>query len=146
MMRIIVMLLMLLCSMSMAFADVVVVKNDVTENTTWTSGNEYHLDGLIFVDPGAVLTIQAGTVVKGLESNSITTGDGASALVVRRGAQLMAEGTADDPIIFTSEFDDLNDPMDLGPMDRGLWGGVIVLGKATTNQPTIDNQIEGIPT
>ena len=138
--------LLLLMVVSFSFADVIVVSNDISTNTTWSSDNEYHLDGLIFVNDGATLAIEAGTVIKGLDSPNITTGDGASALVVRRGGKIMAQGTADAPIIFTSEYDDVNDNTDLTSMDRGLWGGVIVLGKATTNQPTTDNQIEGIPT
>ncbi|MBD3385769.1 T9SS C-terminal target domain-containing protein, partial [candidate division KSB1 bacterium] len=138
-------LLVALFAISSAFAGVVVVSDDVTQSTTWTSDNEYHLDGLIFVDNGAVLTIQPGTVIKGLESTNISTGDGASALIVRRGAKIMADGKSDAPIIFTSEYDDVSDPTDLLPSDRGLWGGLILLGKASTNQPTQDNQIEGIP-
>ncbi len=100
------------------------------------------LDGLIFVESGATLTIEAGTVIKGLQTPS---NDGASALIVRRGASINANGNADNPIIFTSELDDVDDPTDLTQRDRGLWGGVIILGNATTNQPTNDNQIEGIP-
>ncbi|MBI9071990.1 MAG: T9SS type A sorting domain-containing protein [Melioribacteraceae bacterium] len=123
----------------------VVVTDDITSNTSWSASNEYHLNGLIFVHEGATLTIEAGTVIKGLSSTNITSGDGASALIVRRGAKIMAEGTASMPIIFTTEFDDVNDPTDLGSADKGLWGGLILLGKATTNQPTTDNQIEGIP-
>ncbi len=121
------------------------VTDDITANTTWTADNEYTLDGLIFVDAGATLTIEPGTVIKGLLNTNITTGDGASALVVRRGAQIMAMGSAEEPIIFTSELDDVSVPDDLTQRDRGLWGGVIILGAATTNQPTVDNQIEGIP-
>jgi len=127
-----------------SFGADVVVQDDITANATWTADNTYLLDGLIFVD-GATLTIEAGTVVKGLAQANITTGDGASALIVRRGAMLMAEGTAEAPIIFTSEQDDVDDPEDLEATDRGLWGGLILLGKATTNQPSTDNQIEGIP-
>ena len=123
----------------------VVVSNDITENTTWVADNEYLLDGLVFVDPGVTLTIEAGTVIKGADTGSITTGDGASALIVRRGAMIDANGTADAPIVFTSELDDVTIADDLTQRDRGLWGGVIILGAATTNQPTTDNQIEGIP-
>ena len=121
------------------------VTDDVTTNTTWTANNVYTLDGLIFVHEGVNLTIEAGTVIKGKKQANITTGDGASALIVRRGATIHAEGSAASPIIFTSEDDDVNNSNDLGPVDRGLWGGVILLGYATTNQPTTDNQIEGIP-
>ncbi|GAB4290003.1 MAG: hypothetical protein Kow0098_08270 [Ignavibacteriaceae bacterium] len=123
----------------------IVVSNDITSNTTWSAANEYILDGLIFVDSTATLTIEAGTVIKGRIQANITTGDGASALIVRRGATLLAEGTFESPIIFTSELDDLSIPDDLTEQDRGLWGGLILLGSATTNQPTTDNQIEGIP-
>ncbi len=123
----------------------VVITDDITTDQTWTSDNEYLLDGLIFVDSLATLTIQPGTVITAKEQSSITTGDGASALVVRRGGKLIADGTADQPIIFTSELDDLSIPDDLISTDRGLWGGIILLGSATTNQPTTENQIEGIP-
>lgn len=123
----------------------VAVTDDITANTTWTANNIYFLDGLIFVHDGVTLTIEAGTVIKGLEAGSITTGDGASALIVRRGATILANGEAGSPIVFTSELDDLGDPTDLTQRDRGLWGGVIILGAASTNQPTTDTQIEGIP-
>jgi hypothetical protein len=129
---------------TLAFGQVV-VSNDITTNTTWTANNTYQLDGLIFVNNGATLTIEPGTVIQGREQSNITTGDGASALIIRRGAQIQANGTATNPIIFTSEFDDVSIPDDLTEEDRGLWGGVILLGRATTNQPTTDNQIEGIP-
>lgn len=121
------------------------VTADITSNTTWSASNVYLLDGLIFVDSAATLTIEAGTVVKAKLQANITTGDGASALVVRRGGKLTADGTFASPIIFTSELDDVNDPNDLDETDRGLWGGVILLGRAVTNQPTTENQIEGIP-
>lgn len=124
----------------------VTVQDDITANTTWTSDNVYLLDGLIFVDSLVTLTIEPGTVIKGLEQSSITTGDGASALIVRRGATLNAVGTVTSPIIFTSELDDVSNPNDLDQRDRGLWGGVILLGSASNNEPTLNTQIEGIPT
>lgn len=125
------------------------VTDDIEDDVTWTPDNVYLLDGLIFVDEGATLTIEAGTVIKGVAQDNITTGDGASALVVRRGAQIEAVGEADAPIIFTAEVDDVDDPADTLPTDRGLWGGVILLGRAPTNANDgagnqIDVQIEGI--
>ena len=121
-----------------------VITADITSNTTWTSNNEYLLDGLIFVDSLVTLTIEPGTVIKAKKQANITTGDGASALIIRRGARLIADGTATDPIVFTSEDDNGGN---LTAIDRGLWGGLILLGRATTNQPdTLANQIEGIPT
>ncbi len=126
-------------------AQTVNVTADISANTTWTADNTYILDGLIFVNDGATLTIEAGTVIKALEDVNITTGDDASALIIRRGGKIEANGTEDAPIIFTSELDDVTVPNDLTQRNRGLWGGLILLGKATTNQPTTDNQIEGIP-
>ncbi|HET55258.1 MAG TPA: T9SS type A sorting domain-containing protein [Ignavibacteria bacterium] len=123
----------------------VIVTDDISSDVTWTANNEYILNGLVFVNNGATLSIEPGTVIKGRSQGNITTGEGASALVVRRGGKIMAEGTAANPIIFTSEFDDLSIPDDLTNADRGLWGGIIILGRATTNQPTTENQIEGIP-
>ena len=56
----------------------------------------------------------------------------------------MAEGNVDSPIIFTAEADDLQGSVGLG--DRGLWGGLILLGKAALNSTPGESQIEGIPT
>ena len=56
----------------------------------------------------------------------------------------MAEGNADNPIIFTAEADDLNGSISI--TDRGLWGGLIMLGKAKLNSAPGESQIEGIPT
>lgn len=122
-----------------------VITDDISTDTEWTADKEYVLDGLIFVDSTATLTIEPGTVIKNKFSENITTGDGASALIVRRGAEIIAAGTPKNPIIFTSEFDDLSVADDLTYKDRGLWGGLIILAEATTNQPTNQNQIEGIP-
>jgi hypothetical protein len=125
------------------------VTDDISSDVTWTANNEYLLDGLIFVNDGATLTIEPGTVVRGVRDDRITTGDAASALIVRRGGRLVADGENEDgsidPIIFTAEDDDLSDPFDFASRDRGEWAGIILLGRATTNQPTTDTQIEGIP-
>lgn len=110
-----------------------------TGTVTWTSNNVYLLDGLVFVNEGQVLTIEAGTLIKGKAGQ----GDNASALIVARGGKIMADGTADDPIIFTSENDDLDGSV--GDLDSGLWGGLIVLGKAKLNTVPGEQQIEGIP-
>jgi hypothetical protein len=125
-------------------ADVTVTDGTINagETYTMTANNTYFLDGFVYVEEGAVLAIQPGTVIKARQTP--TTGDNASALIVARGGRIEAMGTAENPIIFTSEFDDLNNPSDLLHEDRGLWGGVILLGYATTNRG-IEGQIEGIP-
>lgn len=107
---------------------------------TWTSDKEWILNGFVFVNSGQTLTIEPGTVIKGKPGE----GENASALIVARGATIMAEGTASNPIIFTAEADDLNGSVTL--LDRGLWGGVILLGNGILNTVPSQMNIEGIPT
>ena len=110
-----------------------------TGTTTWTSDNVYLLDGFVFVNDGDVLTIEPGTIIKGKSGS----GAEASALVVARGGQIQANGTADAPIIFTFEADALDGSTPYNV--RGQWGGVIILGEATLNSSPGETQIEGIP-
>ncbi|MCB0689065.1 MAG: T9SS C-terminal target domain-containing protein, partial [Saprospiraceae bacterium] len=114
--------------------------------TTWTADNVYVLDGYVFLEDGGKLTIEPGTIIKGMSTPS--SADPASALIISRGAQIFAEGTAEAPIIFTTSLDDTNDDTDLLPTDRGLWGGLVVLGKAPGGfkNEAIEFNIEGIPT
>ncbi len=125
-------------------ADVTVNDADIAAGSTayWTSDKVYHLNGRVFVDDGAVLHIEAGTVVKGMPGS----GENASALIVARGGKIFAEGTADRPIIFTAESDDVTNPVDVTYDTKGLWGGIIILGKAPINRPAGEHNIEGIPT
>ena len=104
---------------------------------TWTSNNEYLLDGMVFVESGAKLYIEAGTVIKAED----VSGNQSSGLVISQGGKIFAEGTASNPIIFTSKYDDLQGSLTY--QDRGLWGGVILLGYAPTNNAGI-RQIEGV--
>ena len=129
---------------------------NITENTSWESGNVYILGGRITVMSGVTLTIEPGVIVKG----EAGTGANATALLVARGAKIMAEGTAAKPIIFTSVADEIM-PEDitagnfgspnLDPDINGLWGGLMVLGKAPISASNESGdvsevQIEGIPT
>jgi hypothetical protein len=122
----------------------IVVTDDIDENTMWSSDKTYILDGLVFVNPDVTLTIEPGTVVKARPQSEISNEDGASALIVRRDGTINADGAADNPIVFTSTQDDLEDDSDLTETDRGLWGGIILLGNAPISEPQ-DVQIEGIP-
>ncbi|HXG47866.1 MAG TPA: hypothetical protein VNO52_09590, partial [Methylomirabilota bacterium] len=109
----------------------VIVTADIAASTVWSRGNVYLLDGFVYVLAGATLHIEAGTVIKGL--GAPTTGESASALIVTRGGRVNATGTPNYPIIFTAEEDNVNDPDDLGIFQRGLWGGVVLLGAAPIN-------------
>ena len=119
----------------------------LTGVNNWTSDNIYVLNQKVVVDAGATLNIECGTIIKG----SAGTGSLASALVVARGGTLNANGTADCPIIMTSESDNIEVGQtagtNLGINDRGLWGGLIVLGYAPSSfsGDVSEVQIEGIP-
>jgi hypothetical protein len=134
----------------------IVVSSNISSNTTWTAGNVYQLGGRITVLDGATLTIEAGVIVKG----EAGTGSNATALLVARGGRLNANGTAALPIIFTSVADEITPAQlqtgnfvspNLDPNINGLWGGVIVLGRAPISASSEEGdetevQIDGIPT
>jgi len=127
--------------------NIVNISGMISESTTWTNDNIYVLNQKVVVSSGVVLTIQAGTIIKGTEGN----GSLASALIVAQGGKLNAVGTATEPIIFTS----INDNIEVGQTagtnldetNSGLWGGLIVLGNApcSFSGDVEVVQIEGIP-
>jgi len=134
-----------------------VVTSNITSNTTWYSDTVYQLGGRITVTAGATLTIEPGTVIKG----EAGTGANATALLISRGGKIIAEGTPQLPIIFTTVADEITPEQiltgdfkspNLDPTVNGLWGGVIVLGNAKISpKPSsvgevVEVQIEGIPT
>lgn len=123
----------------------VAVTANITQNTTWVTGKVYVLHSRIAVVSGATLTIQPGVIVKGQAG----TGANATALLIARGGKLMAEGTADAPIIFTSVADEILPGQvaspNLDPDLSGLWGGLIILGNAPISADAPSVQIEGIP-
>lgn len=128
-----------------AQTQIVVTDADLGSGTyNWTASNEYLLDGFVFLETGGVLNIEAGTIIKGIETPS--TSDNASALIITQGAKLNVNGTQESPVIMTSEYDDVTDPSDITAEDRSLWGGLIILGYATIGNATSPAQIEGIPT
>lgn len=122
---------------------ITVTDDDIQEGDQvyWTADNTYLLDGFVYVEDGAVLNIEAGTVIKGMPGQ----GESASALIICQGGKIYAEGTASDPIIFTAESDDVTDPNDLVLPASNLWGGIIILGKAKINTTEGVGNIEGLP-
>ena len=89
----------------------------------------YILRGWVYIANGAELTIEPGTVIKGEKATK-------SALIAERGGKLIAKGSADAPIVFTSA-------QEAGKRKPGDWGGIILCGKAKNNQTEM--QIEGGP-
>ncbi len=139
-------LLIALIAVSCRKSDIVVDSaNTVTDDgsgtgtVTWEAGKEYILEGFVFVNPGQTLTIEPGTIIRARTGQ----GENASALIVARGAKIIAEGTQENPIIFTVEGDDLEGSVPIEA--RGLWGGVIILGNAQLNSEFNESKIEGIP-
>ena len=72
---------------------------------------------------GPVLTVEAGATLAFQSS--------ADFLIINRGSQLFAVGTADAPITFTS-VSDVEDTV--GPEDVQQWGGIVINGFGVTNK------------
>ena len=89
----------------------------------------YLLKGWVYIAKGAELTIEPGTIIKGDKQTK-------AALIAERGGKLIAKGTADAPIVFTSE-------EAAGKRRPGDWGGIILCGNAKNNKS--EQQIEGGP-
>ncbi|WP_437964032.1 hypothetical protein WMF04_30460 [Sorangium sp. So ce260] len=106
------------------------VTEAISDDATWTADKCYLMKGIVFVESGATLTIEPGTTIMG-EKVSLAT------LVVKPGAKLNAKGTADEPIVFTSQGEK-------GDRAAGDWGGVILLGEAPINVEGGKATVEGI--
>ncbi|MEO5888757.1 MAG: hypothetical protein ABIQ31_00830 [Ferruginibacter sp.] len=97
----------------------VTLSGHVTKDTTLFKIDNNIITGLLYVDAGVTLTVEKGATVKGAYSGTNT-----AALIIKRGAKLMAVGTQDEPIVFTSA----------SPTPTsGDWGGIELLGKAAIN-------------
>ncbi len=98
---------------------VVELSGSITSDMTLKADKKYLLKGFVYVQAPAKLTIEPGTIIKG---DKATKGS----LIIERGAQIIARGTADKPIVFTS-----NEAK--GARKAGDWGGLIILGNAPVN-------------
>jgi len=99
-----------------------VLSGTITENLTLTADQVWLLRGGVFIGNDVdetVLTIEPGTVIYGESSTN-------GMLAVTRGSKILAEGTADAPIVFTSSKEE-------GERARGDWGGLIINGRAPVN-------------
>src|SRR5262245_58424916 len=97
-----------------------VVNTNVTVDTTWNG--TIVLDGAIFVKSGATLTIDPGTIVRGQPRTGLqVAGDTThvpGSLIVTKDGTIIADGTANNPIIFTTAAVDNNGPLGVGPPDN----------------------------
>ena len=102
----------------------VLVAGDITTSTTWTTGNRYNLQGQVFVMPGATLLIEPGTII---------ASDVGGSLAITRGAQIVCDGTPENPIIFTSKADYLTwtaqNPRGQWRAAANEWGNLTIMGR-----------------
>lgn len=78
----------------------------ITTDQRWKADTIYVLNNLTFVEAPAVLTIEAGCIIRG---ETVTNGGSSTldpadpgSLIICRGAKIVAQGTSDSPIYFTS--------------------------------------------
>ena len=105
----------------------------ITSDETWEASSIHVLQNKVIVTEGNTLTIEAGTVIKAQNNAQPNT----VALIVARGADIYALGSATAPIIMTSTADEVqrdhtyaSGSPNLTASDNGLWGGLVVLGSA----------------
>lgn len=96
----------------------IVLQGKIDKDTTLRAVNSYELKGLVYITNNATITIEAGTTIKGQYTDPV------GGLVITRGARIMAKGTADKPIVFTSAS---------STPHAGDWAGIVLLGRAKTN-------------
>lgn len=89
---------------------------NLTENKTLDANVDYKLTGALLVKNGVTLTIPAGTTIEALAGGTDVY------LLVERGGKIVADGTAENPITFTSAAGT--------SAAAGDWGGIIVNGRA----------------
>lgn len=108
----------------------VILENEITSDMTLKATDNNLLRGFVYVTDGVTLTIEPGTVIKGEKATE-------GSLIVEPGGKIIAEGTAEKPIVFTSD-------QPAGSRAYGDWGGLILCGNAPVNA-TSKPQIEGGP-
>ena len=113
---------------------------EITKNTTWKKDSIYVLSEKTWVMAGATLTIEAGTIIK---AESKSDPKDAVALIVTPGSKIIANGTKDEPIVFTTTDDniDANTTSTLTATSRGKWGGIVLMGRATCD---VSDQVNGV--
>jgi len=125
--------------------------NGKPEVATWqlTTADQYVLEDIVAITKGDLI-IDAGVIVRGQPRSAAGVFD-AGALLITAGSKIIAAGEATNPIVFTTASTTggvtggrasgasptfWDQPGVLTPKSAetaGLWGGVLVLGKAPTN-------------
>ena len=95
-----------------------ILAGTIAVNTKLYKKNKYILQGSVYVVNNATLTIEPGTVIIG-DYESI------GALIITKGATIIADGLETDPIVFTSN---------RSVKRAGDWGGIVILSNAPINK------------
>ena len=127
-------------------AGVIFKNGDINTSETWTADNTYNLTGQVYIKNGATLTIEPGTIIA-----RTPTPNGSGSLAITRGSKIIANGTQENPIIFTSTLDVATwtggDPTTgTWRAQSNEWGNVTIMGEAymsntktsATNTPTFN--------
>ena len=88
---------------------------EISSDTTWTNDTIYALRHQLFVNPGATLRIEPGTLILAKGPRAV--------IVVERGARIEARGRPNAPVVMTCDGP-------IGQREPGCWGGLVVLGRA----------------
>lgn len=97
--------------------------NNIVGNLELTEA-KYEIKGAVFVRNGATLTIPAGTwFYANPDNNAENDNSSEDVLIVEQGGKIIAEGSENAPIVFTST-----------QQESGTWGGIVLLGNAPINQ------------
>lgn len=109
--------------------DVVILQGEITNKMVLDANKIYLLKGYVRVmGNGGNLEIPAGTVIKGEKASM-------GALIVERGGYIKANGTASNPIVFTSDQPE-------SVRKQGDWAGIIICGNSRVNTATGTAQYE----
>jgi hypothetical protein len=103
-----------------------ILEGRISQNRTLKADYTYKLRGLVYVTNGAILTIEPGTKIVGEAGRN-------GGLIITRSCKIIADGTLEKPIVFTSE---------KSTPQRGDWAGLVILGNAPTNQSF--NGLQGV--
>jgi len=101
----------------------------ITGSVVLNKSKVYLLQGFVYVRNGGTFTIPAGTLIMGEKSSQ-------GSLIIERGGKIYANGTAQEPIVFTSQ-------QPSGIRTRGDWGGIVICGTAANNRAGGNFVVEG---
>jgi len=104
--------------------------SSITNTVTLNAGTVYIMKGYNYVRNGGNLVIPAGTIILGEKATNLK-----GVLIIERGGKIHANGTASQPIVFTSR-------QPAGQRAPGDWGGIIILGRSGINTASGNDSAE----